>query len=196
MAGHGPTPPDPVDFRNWTGPNLTRLPAENFYFKNDGGARWLMQANGKDVVKTADFAHWEGVLGDYGGQLASFEAVFSPRSDDGRPMRLFNRDTGAVDPFVQKAWEKYDISRKLRENWAELGPKLKGKLHIIVGTRDSIHLDEPVSLLRDTLKKLGSDATITLLEGRDHYNVYEDHLAQKMAWEMYAVAHPGEAKTK
>jgi S-formylglutathione hydrolase FrmB len=196
FGGTWSTSPDPVDFRNWTGVNLTRTPTENMYYKSDGAPRWLMRVGTREVIKTEEFAHWEAVLGDYGGQFASFEAVFSPRGDDGRPMRLFNRDTGAIDPFVQKSWEKYDLSRKLQDNWAELGPKLKGKLHITVGTRDTIHLEEPVALLRETLRKLGGDASFTFLDGRDHFNVYENGLARKMAWEMYFAAHPGEAKPK
>ncbi len=51
-----------------------------------------MRVGSRDVVKNQEFAQWEAVLGDYGGQLASFEAVFSPRGNDGRPMKLFNRD--------------------------------------------------------------------------------------------------------
>ena len=59
--------------------------------------------------------------------MGSFNAVFSPKGDDGQPMKLFDFDTGRIDPAVQKAWEKYDISRLLRTNWKTLGPKLKGQ---------------------------------------------------------------------
>ena len=39
----------------------------------------------------------EDVIGD-GGQLHSFEAVFSPLGHDGRPRPLWDRATGAMDP--------------------------------------------------------------------------------------------------
>jgi enterochelin esterase-like enzyme len=195
FGGTWSTSPDPVDFRNWTGPNLTKLPPDNFYHKSDGSPRWLIRMDGVDVITVEEFARWEAVAGDYGGQFGSFDAVFSPRGADGRPMRLFNRATGEIDPVVQKAWEKYDISRLLKKDWANLGPKLKGKIHVAVGTKDTVHLEESVYLLRDTLMELGSDASFTFLEGRDHFNVYEGGLARKMAWEMYGIVHPGESKS-
>jgi hypothetical protein len=138
-----------------------------------------------------EYAHLERVLGPYGGQMASFEAVFSPRGPDGQPMPLFDRDTGRIDPFVQKIWEeRYDISSILRRNWRTLGPRLRGKLHIIVGTVDTFHLERAVYLLRDTLKGLGSDARIEFIEGRDHFNLYDGGLHERIAREMYQVARP------
>jgi hypothetical protein len=122
--------------------------------------------------------------------MASFEAVFSPRGEDGQPMPLFDRDTGRIDPAVQKYWERYDITRLLKNNWATLGPKLRGKLHVIVGTADTFHLEEAVYLLRDALRSLGSDARIEFLEGRDHFDLYAGGLSERIAQEMYAVARP------
>ena len=78
----------------------------------------------------------------------------------------------------------------MRENWTTLGPKLKGKLHIFVGTADTFHLDEAVRLLDAELKKLGSDAKIEYLEGRSHFDMYKDRLGDRIADEMYAVARP------
>ena len=137
-----------------------------------------------------EYTRLERVLGNYGGQMASFDAVFSPRGADGQPMPLFDRDTGRIDPFVQKAWERYDISRILRQNWRTLGLKLRGKIHIIAGTADTFHLEESAYLLRDTLKALGSDATFEFIEGRDHFDLYRDGLAERIAQEMYRVARP------
>jgi hypothetical protein len=44
--------------------------------------------------------------------------------------------------------------------------------------------------LRDALKSLGSDAKIEFLEGRDHFDLYEGGLSERIAREMYAVARP------
>jgi hypothetical protein len=66
------------------------------------------------------FARLETVLGPYGGQLASFEWVFSPRGADGHPMPMFDRTTGEVDPLVVQAWQKYDIARILTANCPNL----------------------------------------------------------------------------
>ena len=189
FAGTWSTSPDPVDFRNFTGPDLTN--GNNAYTNAEGKEFGLVRMNGKDVATLKQFAQREVVLGEYGGQMQSFNAVFSPKGPDGRPMELYDFKTGRIDPFVAKAWENYDISRTLRDNWPTLGPKLKGKLHIIVGTADTFHLDESIRLLDAELKKLGSDAQIEYMEGRNHFDLYKDGLPERMAWEMYAVARPG-----
>jgi hypothetical protein len=73
----------------------------------------------------------ERVLGYYGGQMASFEAVFSQRGPDGQPRPLFDRETGRIDPSVQKAWERYDISAILRQEWPQLGTALLAVLLLV-----------------------------------------------------------------
>jgi enterochelin esterase-like enzyme len=190
FAGTWSTSPDPVDLRSITGPNFDKLDRETLYADENGKEFNLVRFNGMPVMSVRQYVMQERVLGDYGGQFASFEAAFSPKGDDGRPMPLADRETGKVNPDVAKAWERYDISRVLRDNWSTLGPKLKGKLHIAVGTADTFHLDEPVRLLDAELKKLGSDARIEYIEGRDHFNLYEGGLRERFAREMYAVARP------
>jgi hypothetical protein len=135
----------------------------------------------------------EEVLGEYGGQMASFEWVFSPRGQDGRPMQLFNRKTGALNPAVTEAWQKYDIRRKLAREWKTLEPKLRGKIHVFCGSEDTFHLEEAASMLCDFLKSVKADATCEIIPGRDHMNLYrreEKHypegLQQRIAVEMEA----------
>jgi hypothetical protein len=194
FGGTWSTSPDPVDFHAFTGPDLTLSPPQNF-FRGAGGKPYnLVRNKGREIMTLEEYAQMERVLGPYGGQMASFEAVFSPRGADGQPMPLFDRDTGQIDPFVQKAWERYDISRILSKNWTQLGPKLLGKLHIIVGTADTFHLEEAAYLLRDKLKALGSDATFEFIKGRDHFDLYEGGLGERIAREMYRIARPAGAK--
>jgi S-formylglutathione hydrolase FrmB len=195
FGGTWSTSPDPVDFRNFTGPDITKTPS-NVYRRLDGTPYPLVRMDGKETQSFEDLTRQEVVLGDYGGQMRSFEAVFSPRADDGTPMKMFNRSTGEVDPAVAKAWQKYDISRILRDNWKTLAPQLKGKIHIIVGTADTFHLDESVRLLDAELKKLGSDAKITYLEGRTHFDLYKGGVEEQIAKEMYAVARPAKSAPK
>jgi hypothetical protein len=103
-----------------------------------------------------------------GGQLRSFEAVFSPLDEQGLPKRLWNRDTGQVDSAVAKAWEKYDVSLILKRDWPRLKPLLSGKLHVTMGTLDTFYLEGATRLLADRLKELGSDAQVTFVEGANH----------------------------
>lgn len=195
FGGTWSTSPDPVDFRNFTGPDLTKN--TNAYMNAAGKEYNLVRMNGKEMMSVRQYAQQEMLKGYYGGQFTSFNAVFSPKGDDGQPMKLFDIKTGRIDPFVAKAWEKYDISLLLRNNWKTIGPKLKGKLHIWVGTADTFHLNEAVELLDAELKNLGSDAKIEYLDGRSHFDMYNDGLAEKIAWQMYAIARPkAKASTK
>lgn len=191
FGGSWPTAPDPPDFRSFTGPNLTTNPPQNMYHHPDGRPWMFMRSGKKDVESLEDFARQEQVLGAYGGQMSSFEAVFSPRGADGGPMKLFDRETGDVNPEVAKAWERYDIAQILRENWSTLWPKLDGKIHLIVGSEDTFHLDESARLLEETIKKLGGKADFRYLPGRNHMDLYSGGLADKIAIEMYKVARPG-----
>jgi S-formylglutathione hydrolase FrmB len=190
FGGTWSTSPDPVDFRSFSGLDLTKYPAANFYQGPGDKPRNIFRFKGNDVFTWSQYVRYAHVIGEYGGQVESFEAVFSPRGEDGRPMQIFDRDTGVVDPKVQKAWERYDISRLLVTNWKTLGPKLRGKIHIVVGTVDNFHLEEAVYLLRDTLKPLGSDASFEIVEGRDHMDLYQSDLADRIVQAMYAVARP------
>jgi hypothetical protein len=151
----------------------------------------FIRMEGKDTQSIEDLAKQERVLGDYGGQLASFEWVFSPRGKDGRPMPLFDRDTGKIDPEVAAHWdEHYDIANLLRTNWKTLGPLLNGKIDMTVGTADTFHFDESARLLEQTIKDLGGKASFTYPEGRSHFDLYQGGLTETIAKEMYAVARP------
>ena len=158
--------PDPVDFRAFQLVNLYE-PGANVYRDADGVRRPIARRNGEVVAWYDDFARMETVIGE-GGQLYSFDGVFSPRGADGRPRPYFDRSTGEVDADVVEAWKQYDIRLILQENWTELGPKLSGKIRIIVGDTDNFYLDGAVELLRDTLNTLGSDAVVEVLPGRNH----------------------------
>jgi hypothetical protein len=88
-------------------------------------------------------------------------------------MELFNRKTGRQDPTVQQHWRKYDIRATLAANWQTVGPKLKGKIHVVCGSEDTFHLEEAVSMLCAFLKENGTDAACELVPGRDHMNLYQ-----------------------
>jgi hypothetical protein len=189
FGGTWSTSPDPEDFRNFTDIDLLR--GDNFYYTAEGKERNLVRFHGKQIMSMKEYVQLERVLGDYGGQMQSFEAVFSPRGEDGRPMELFDRETGALDPFVAKKWEeRYDIDQYLRRNWKRLGPELRGKIHLWVGTADNFHLEDSARLLEQTLKELNADAKVTYIEGRDHFDLYQGGLVEKIAREMGEVARP------
>lgn len=158
--------PDPVDFRDFQRIDLYANGA-NMYRDENGNRRGIARRNGAIALYYDVFVAMETALGD-GGQIHSFEAVFSPRGSDGKPARLFDRETGAIDPTVAEAWKKYDIGLILRSNWKELGPKLRGKIHVFAGEEDSFYLDGAARLLKKDLAELGSDAEVVIVPGMGH----------------------------
>jgi hypothetical protein len=182
FAGCWSTAPDPVDFRDFQRINLYR-PGENMFVDEAGNRRPIARRGGKPVLYYRPFSDMEEVMG-HGGQLASFEAAFSGRGPDGRPARLWDRRTGAIDPAVARSWERYDIRLVLERNWPALGPKLRGKLHVYMGDQDTFYLEGATVLLRESQRKLGSDAVVELFPGKDHSSLMDRSLRARIAREM------------
>ena len=173
FGGTWSTAPDSVDFRDFTGVDVYRY--ENVFKDPQGEPIQLVRRNGEWAMSIEQFVTRELQQHAYGGQFMSFDAVFSPRGDDGQPMHLFDPKTGAIDRFVADSWKKYDIGLIVREHWAELGPKLRGKLNVYVGTQDTFRLEGALKLFAADLQRLGSDATIVFAEGRDHGTLVQPH---------------------
>lgn len=166
FGGCWSTSPDPVDFTDFQRINIYD-PADNFFNQRDGSKRPLARAEFGTPIWYKDFSDMEVVLGR-GGQLYSFEAVFSPRGADGRPRQLWDRRTGAIDPAVAEKWRRYDIRHILESNWATLGPRLSGKLHLFCGDADTFYLEGAFFKLRDALQRLGGDAYVEVIPGAGH----------------------------
>jgi len=190
FGGVWSTSPDPVDFRDFQRINLYGA-GENMFRDRQGARRPIARMGTRAILFYDDFSKLEDVIGD-GGQLRSFEAVFSPLDPDGRPRRLWDRSTGAIDPETARAWEAYDIRLVLERNWKTLGPKLAGKLHVFTGGLDTFYLEGAVRLLGDSLQALGSDAVVEVVAGKDHMNLLDPDLAARFDREMKAaVQAPG-----
>jgi hypothetical protein len=150
--------PDPIDFRAYTVVNLYE--DANAYYLDErfkrtprpGHRNWLGQ-----VDRTLEESgHLELVLGTKsrsGQQWDVWESVYSPVGDDGYPQRIWDKVTGEIDPDVAEYWrENYDLVHILRRDWATLGPKVAGKLHIYVGDMDNYYLNNAVYLAEDFLE--------------------------------------------
>ena len=184
FGGVWSTAPDPVDFRDFQRINLYAA-NENMYSTAEGKPRPLARIGGQVRLWYKGFADMEWALGP-GGQLHSFEAVFSARGEDGKPKLVWDRDTGKVATEVAKTWEKYDIRLILESNWKELEPKLRGKLHVFMGDQDTFYLEGATVLLKESLSKLGSDARVEIIPGRDHFNLLPPELQDRIRSEMVA----------
>ncbi|HUD57486.1 MAG TPA: alpha/beta hydrolase-fold protein [Terracidiphilus sp.] len=195
FGGTWSTSPDPSDFHFFSTIDLY-APHANMYRAPDGTPTPILRMHGQPLATFQQLAGLESVLGDYGGQVASFEWVFSPRGADGRPMQLFNRVTGDIDPGVADYWRThYDIVQYLERNWKTKGVYLEGKIHLTVGTDDTFYLDGAAHSLQSTLDQLGGKSEFTFLPGRSHFDVYVEGndryaLFDRIAAEMYLVARP------
>ncbi|HEU0120564.1 MAG TPA: alpha/beta hydrolase-fold protein [Bryobacteraceae bacterium] len=193
FGGAWPTAPDSVDFRSFTGIDATPQAVRNAYRSSSGQPLNLVRMDGKDVMSMEEFARMELVTGEYGGQLASFEWVFSPRGPDGRPLPLFDRSNGELYANgAREYWQQYDIAQRVRENWGELGPKLLGKIRLVIGDSDNFHLNESALLFCGWLKEKGREDACEIIPDRDHftlhrpYKTYPNGLLQRIDDEMRA----------
>ncbi len=195
FGGTWSTSPDPSDFHDFTGANLY-APNANVYRKPDGSPIPLMRDHGQVMATFEQFAKLEAVLGPYGGQISSFDWVFSPKSANGAPQPMFNRETGAVNPQVVEYWrDHYDLAHLVEEKWSTLQRLLRGRIHLFVGTADTFYLDGSARKFEAVLNRLGTDAHFTYVPDRTHFDLYaigEDRQAlfDRIAAEMYAVARP------
>lgn len=167
--------PDYTDFTDYDGVDLTRTGA----------------------VVISEMARMEAVLGDYGGQATAFEAVFSPRGPDGRPLPLFDRVTGVVDASVAQHWrEHWDVTELVRRRWAASPQDYDDRLHVWVGDEDQFGLDRSVRRLEASVRAAGGRADFTYMPGKGHFDLYADGgdrqaLRRLMAWQIYQRARPG-----
>ena len=149
--------PDPVDFRGFTDVNLYQ--DKNAFFI-DGPHMRVEQPGERDYLgrtlsSTKQINQYELALGSHarsGEQFDIWQAVYGPVGKDGYPQPIFNKETGEIDPATAAYWkEHFDLSAILQKNWATLGPKLEGKIHVYVGSADTYFLNDGVYYLEDVL---------------------------------------------
>lgn len=149
--------PDPVDFRAFTNINLY---ADKNAFYLEGPHTRVEQPGERDylghtLMTTRGMNQYELALGSHGRsgeQFDIWQAVYGPVGKDGYPQPIFNKETGEIDPAIVAYWkEHFDLSAIIAKNWATLGPKLAGKIHVYVGSADTYFLNDAVYYLEDVL---------------------------------------------
>jgi hypothetical protein len=154
--------PDPIDFRAFTVVNIYE--DKNAYFM-EGPHKRVPRPGHRDYrdLPTATMEqvnHYELALGTRsrsGQQFDVWEAVYSPVGDDGYPKRIFDKVTGEIDHSVAEYWRAhYDLREIMQRDWATLGPKLRGKLHLYCGTLDNFYLNRAVKLTEEFLNSATS----------------------------------------
>lgn len=150
--------PDPIDFRAYTTINIYDDKNAYYYESNfkklarPGHRNYLGQLDA--TVEQMNYRELAlGTKTRSGQQFDIWEAVFSPQDRDGYPKRIFNKETGEIDPEVAKYWkENYDLRYILERDWNKIGSKLVGKIHIYCGDMDNYYLNNAVYLMEDFLK--------------------------------------------
>jgi hypothetical protein len=154
--------PDPIDFR-WYG-TVNAYEDDSAFFEPKHTwvqvPRSIMRtAEGQDEITVEQFSEQEAVLGSHGRsgeQIEIWDAAYGPLGDDGYPKPLWNKRTGKIDHSVAIYMRDhgYDLSYNVKTNWATLGPKLKGKIHIYVGDMDNFYLNLAVYKFEEMTRDL------------------------------------------
>jgi hypothetical protein len=156
--------PDPIDFRAYTTIDIYK---DKNAFYQQGVANRIERPSQRDYLGQTNSTQreqnrMEAVLGDHarsGEQYDIWQAVFGPQAPDGYPKPIFDKLTGVIDPAVADYWrEHFDLTHIVQRDWATLGPKLAGKLHIYVGSADTYFLTDAVYFAQDTLSSLKDPA--------------------------------------
>lgn len=168
--------PDPIDFRHFGTIDIYR--DRNAYYQTSRYKRTPRPAHRNSLghidATIEDQARWESALASRGrstDQWDAWESVYSPVGEDGYPRRLWNRDTGEIDPVTAAYWrENYDLGHILRRDWAKLAPKLRGKLRIYTGDMDNYYLNNAVYVVEEFLRSTqpSADAVIAYGDRAEH----------------------------
>ena len=150
--------PDPIDFRAYTLVNIYE--DDNAYFVEGPWKRTTRPRSrttlGQVTTTLEDVNHKELVIGTKGrsnGQRDVWLTLFGPAGEDGYPRHLWDKKTGVIDREVAEYMrENYDLRYILERDWASLGPKLVGKIHIYVGEMDNSYLNNAVYLMEEFLE--------------------------------------------
>ena len=150
--------PDPIDFRQFCLVNIYQ--DENAY-RLQGPFGHVLRPGRRNYLGQIDATlegmnHFElalGTRGRSGQQWDIWQAVYSPVGDDGYPKPIWDKLTGQIDSEVAQYWrENYDLVHIMRRDWATLGPKLVGKIHIYCGDMDNYYLNNAVYLAEEFLE--------------------------------------------
>jgi pimeloyl-ACP methyl ester carboxylesterase len=170
FAGVWATAPDPVDFRNFYGVDLSHQMQQNLYLSSDGTQRKAMRGKSMSMKK---FVQEEEEEDPIANEWAAAEGSFSPLDPIGEPQKLFDRHTGEILSPVGVSWMRYDLRSKLLSILQSRRGEIEGKIHMYCGDFDEYFLDAPFRLFCQELKNQGVQSHCELIHGKSHNSVYE-----------------------
>lgn len=200
FGGCWSTAPDSVDFRAFQ--NINIYEDANAYADSSGAPRPSVIIGGRTVCTVQQENAMENAMDPHGAsgqQWDSWFAAFSPKGPDGFPISLWDPATGNIRPELRDFWRKRDLGLILAQSWEKHGDVLTDRFRVIVGDRDNFSLHLAVQYVKQTLETLPgwrSDWTtddqralhgyIEIVPGRDHFNLMQGGLSERLAAEMLA----------
>ncbi|MBV8207144.1 MAG: hypothetical protein JO041_10150 [Acidobacteria bacterium] len=152
--------PDPIDFRHYQLVNIYK--DENAFSIPTGPLTsterpFRRTVEGQVAYTVRELSLFEEVLGTKGRsgfQLEAWEAVYGPAGADGYPVPLWDKLTGKIDRNVADSMRDrgFDLRDYAERHWAEVGPKITGKLHFFCGDMDNFYLNLAVYDFQNFLK--------------------------------------------
>jgi pimeloyl-ACP methyl ester carboxylesterase len=170
FAGVWATAPDPLDFRDFFGINVTPGSTDNVYYQKNGSPIWL--ARGSSRTLRADILESEAE-DETSCEFRVDEWKWSHALTDHVPARLFDRKSGRLNPDTLRSWSRFDLRRLVETLEPEQLKELAGKLHLVCGEEDTYFLDRPTRSFCKTLDRLDVGHDCIFVDGRDHFNLYE-----------------------
>jgi S-formylglutathione hydrolase FrmB len=164
--------PDPIDFRRY---QMIDIYGDDNAF-TAAGQPWAPPERpmrrtdqGQVVMTVRQLTQFEEVLGTKlrgGYQFAAWEAIYGPVGADGYPRPLWDRKTGKIDHDVAVYMRDhgYDLRYYAEKNWADIGPKIAGKLHFMCGDMDNFYLNLAVYSFEDFATKTSNPAASATFE--------------------------------
>jgi len=170
--------PDPIDFRYFESMGNMYDHTTNVYYDIDGTPKIHARKEGKAIISNRDAILMEIVYGE-GQQFGSYESVFSKKGEDGKPMQVFDRETGNIDTMVSGNWKKYDLRYIIKNADKDVLKKLTKKIHIHVANDDSYFLDLGVKGFKEVTDNIGLEVDVHFYDGMGH-DVWNDSLRNKI----------------
>jgi len=179
---------DPVDFQHMQLVNMYR---DKSAFENVHGyiTPSIRSTTGqprlsiKDEVAGENLVSFENTYTTSGGQWGGWNALYSPKGEDGLPEAAFHPTTGKIDSVVVEHWKKYDLLKIMKDNWVELGPKLQGKIWVWMGDMDQFYLNNAMREMDKFLKSTTnpkSDAEVIFEPMKGHCEEFDHRWVLEM----------------
>ncbi|MDD9889779.1 MAG: alpha/beta hydrolase-fold protein [Gammaproteobacteria bacterium] len=155
--------PDSPSFRAYQLVNIYE--DDNAYYSANGMIRpSAREINGDPRFSIADEISMEAAIGPgnsyvvSGKQWGAWNAVYGQPDEVGNPIPVWDQTSGEINPLVADSWRAWDLDYYVRDQWANIGNELSGKLQFWMGDMDNYYLTNGLRFFEETLNLLEAPA--------------------------------------